>query len=458
MRRRVVGPSFKNRGAPGIKVPGLLEARHFRLLWLGESISTLGSQFNIVALAIVALQLGGGLSLGAVLAAAALPRAAFMLVGGWLSDRTSPRRIMLVANVLRASLAGLLAIVVASGSAHLPALALLGFLFGTVDAFFLPAVNAAVPLLVHSGRLGSANAWLQGTAQVAALVGPALAGGLVSAAGGGPAFAIDSASFLFAAVAVAAIPDHALRVQDDRKDGRGGLLEGVRYVRRDTPVAMIVVLATVFFFAISGPIGVGVPWLGERRFGGAAAVGVMLAGWSGGALVGAVIASALDAVERPGRLILFLGTGVGLSVASIAFVGDLPSTIVALALMGFGSGILNVFVLSLIQRRVDPAVRGRVVSLLVLGTVALAPLSYAVSAVVLEVAGRFLFTLAGALIVAISGISLALGAHEVIDRPRPRGPDGQHARLAGSGSSPQEGEDHGDEALGGPRPQALTGS
>ena len=420
-RRRIPWPSQISRVSLGIQPPGLLEGRSFRLLWLGESISTLGSQFSIVALAIVALHLGGGLSLGAILVAAALPRAAFMVVGGWLSDRASPRRIMLVANVLRAILAGLLAIVVASGSAQLPALALLGFLFGTVDAFFLPAVNALVPLLVDGGRLGAANAWLQGTAQVAALMGPALAGGLVSTAGAGPAFAIDSASFVLAALALRAIPAQAIRAPFDRKDGRGGLLEGLRYVRRDAPVAIIIVLATVFFFAISGPLAVGVPWLGERLFGGASAVGVMLAGWSGGALLGAVLASKLDGVERPGRLILSLGTGVGLSVASVSLAGDLAWATVALALMGVGSGILNVFVLSLIQRRVELTVRGRVVSLLVLGTVALAPLSYALSAVVVEATGPFLFTLAGALIVAVSGVGIALGAHEVIDRPPPPG-------------------------------------
>jgi MFS family permease len=433
-RRRIPLPPRVSGASLGIQLPGLLEERSFRLLWFGESISTLGSQFNIVALAIVALQLGGGLSLGAVLVAAALPRAGFMLVGGWLADRTSPRRILLVANVLRAILAGLLAIVVASGAAELPVLALLGFMFGTVDAFFLPAVNAAVPLLVDGGRLGSANAWLQGTAQVAALMGPALAGGLVSASGAGPAFAIDSASFVFAALAVRSIPAHAVRAHDGGSDGRDGLLEGLRYARRDVPVAIITVLATLFFFAITGPLAVGVPWLGERRFGGAAAIGVMLAAWSGGALVGAVLASKLDSVERPGRLILSIGTGVGLSVASVSLAGALPWATVALAVMGIGSGILNVFVLSLIQRRVDPAVRGRVVSLLVLGTVALAPLSYAVSAVVVEAVGPFLFALAGALIVVVSGVSFALGAHRVIDRPRPLGSDGRQRATVGSTS------------------------
>jgi MFS family permease len=145
----------------------------------------------------------------------------------------------------------------------------------------------------------------------------------------------------------------------------------------------------------------------------------MLAAWSGGALLGAVVASRLDTNERPGRLILFVGIGVGLSVASVSIVPDLSWAAVALAVMGIGSGILNVFVLSLIQQRVEPAIRGRVVSLLVLGTVAFAPVSYAVSAVLVEVTGQFLFALAGGLIIAVSGMSIGLGFREIIDRPPP---------------------------------------
>jgi hypothetical protein len=61
------------------------------LLWAGETISTLGSQFHVAALAIVALQAGGGVALATVLTAAAVPRAALMLVGGWVADRRSPR-------------------------------------------------------------------------------------------------------------------------------------------------------------------------------------------------------------------------------------------------------------------------------------------------------------------------------------------------------------------------------
>ena len=81
---------------------GPLRLRDFRLVFGGESISLLGDQFHFVALAWLTLQLtGSGVALGTVLMAAAIPRAVFMLVGGAMSDRISPRSLMLASNAIR---------------------------------------------------------------------------------------------------------------------------------------------------------------------------------------------------------------------------------------------------------------------------------------------------------------------------------------------------------------------
>lgn len=92
---------------PGIEERGLallqpLRDRDFRLLFGGETISVVGDHFHFVALAWLTLQLtGSGLALGTVLMTAAVPRAAFMLLGGALSDRFSPRSLMLSSNAIR---------------------------------------------------------------------------------------------------------------------------------------------------------------------------------------------------------------------------------------------------------------------------------------------------------------------------------------------------------------------
>ena len=80
-----------------------LAGRDFRLVWFGESVSLLGDQFNVIALSWLVLGMtGSGFALGAILIAAAIPRALFMLLGGVLSDRIPPRDLALASNVIRA--------------------------------------------------------------------------------------------------------------------------------------------------------------------------------------------------------------------------------------------------------------------------------------------------------------------------------------------------------------------
>ena len=96
--------------------------------------------------------------LGTVLMTAAIPRAAFMLLGGAFSDRFSPRTLMLLSNVIRGIAVGILAALVLTGRAELWHLYVLAGIFGIVDAFFYPAMNTIVPMLVPERQLAPANA------------------------------------------------------------------------------------------------------------------------------------------------------------------------------------------------------------------------------------------------------------------------------------------------------------
>src|SRR5262245_52978119 len=90
-----------------------LRVRDFRLVWFGESVSLLGDHFYLIALPWLALQLtGSGLALGTVIAVAGIPRAIFMLVGGAVTDRFSPARVMLLSNIARLLLTLVLTILV----------------------------------------------------------------------------------------------------------------------------------------------------------------------------------------------------------------------------------------------------------------------------------------------------------------------------------------------------------
>src|SRR5512141_899662 len=116
---------FARLGALPLLAP--LRGRDYRLVWFGESVSLLGDQFHYVALSWLVLGLtGSGLALGTVLLAAALPRGAFVLVGGVLADRASPRTLMLGSNVIRAIVTAAIAALVLGSQIQIWQLVLVG--------------------------------------------------------------------------------------------------------------------------------------------------------------------------------------------------------------------------------------------------------------------------------------------------------------------------------------------
>ena len=96
-----------------------LATSDFRLLWIGQGVSMFGDQFHLVALPWLALHLtGSSLALGSILIVTASTRALFQLFGGALSDRFSPRSLMLISNVVRAGVSAALTTLVVLDVAH----------------------------------------------------------------------------------------------------------------------------------------------------------------------------------------------------------------------------------------------------------------------------------------------------------------------------------------------------
>ncbi|MFL5681774.1 MAG: MFS transporter [Chloroflexota bacterium] len=394
-----------------------LAGRDYRLVWIGESVSLLGDQFNTIALAWLVLGLtGSGFALGVILIAAAIPRGIFLLVGGVLSDRISPRDLALVSNVARAVLTTLVAGLVIGDRVELWHLAAVGVVFGTVDAVFLPAINTLVPRLVPVERLAAANAVMQGTAQLVGTVGPAIAGIAVALIGVGAAFVVDAATFAFAALMLWFVRSggNAPTPQDGPMETRpsilASLVEGGRIVLGDPVMRSIVILSTAANLAFTGSVVVGLPWLVLVRFGGdALTLGFLFAAYGAGSLVGVLAAGSLPHPRRFGSIVLafVLLAGVGLGAVGLA-----PSAaVVAVILTAIGAlnGWINVVVVAWVQGRTDPDVLGRTMSFLMLGSVVAAPLSLAIAAIVVDTNATALFLAAGALVIASAAVALANG-------------------------------------------------
>ncbi|MGZ8513561.1 MAG: MFS transporter [Candidatus Limnocylindrales bacterium] len=408
-----------------------LRVRDYRLVWFGESVSLLGDQFHYVALSWLVLELtGSGLALGTVLLASSLPRGVFLLFGGVLADRISPRTLMLVSNVVRAMLTALIAALVFGSQIQLWQLIVAGAIFGTVDAVFYPAISTIVARLVRPEQLPSANALLQGTQQLMSTVGPALAGIAVALIGIGSAFAIDAASFAVAATALwlirrdgVAVPI-APQATDAPVDGPPtptapladasttqpraehpslltALVEGVRAVLGDPTLRILVILSAAFNVAFTGPVVVGLPWLVRVRFeGDASMLGLLLAVFGAGSVIGIALVGSLPRPRSLGVLVLGIGAGLGIGLAAIGLV-PWQASLAILLLEGAGVGYLNVSIISWTQVRTEPHLLGRTMSFLMLGSVVAAPLSLAMAGVLVDTGATAMFLLAGGLLVAV---------------------------------------------------------
>jgi predicted MFS family arabinose efflux permease len=399
--------------------------RNYRLVWFGESVSLLGDQFHYVALSWLVLGMtGSGLALGTVLLASALPRGAFVLIGGVLTDRVSPRNLMLVSNLVRAAVTTAIAALVLGAQVQIWQLIAAGVIFGTVDAVFFPAISTIVARLVPTERLVSANALLQGTQQLMQTVGPAIAGFAIAVIGVGAAFAIDAASFAVAATALWLVrgdgqpapmptkPDvvsASAVVPGERATMLASLTEGARAVFGDPALRILVILSTAFNVAFTGPIVVGLPWLVRVRFGGdASMLGLLLAAFGAGAVVGIVLAGSIQRPKSLGGLVLGIATALGLGLGAI---GLAPAIVTALILLLIGSGVgfLNVSIISWTQARTEPRLLGRTVSFLMFGSVVAAPLSLAVAGALVDASATAMFLAAGGLVVAVCVAGLLTG-------------------------------------------------
>ena len=168
---------MNNQTAEQNPMRNVLSIRDFRLLFAGISTSLLGDQFALIATPWLVLQLTGDpVALGTVLALEGIPRALFMLFGGAITDRLSPRVILIASDVVRFVLAALMTFVVVAGVVEMWMLYAFSLGFGLVAGFAVPAGNSIVPMVVEEKDLQAGNSIVMGAGQLVGFVGPVLAG------------------------------------------------------------------------------------------------------------------------------------------------------------------------------------------------------------------------------------------------------------------------------------------
>ena len=361
----------------------VLRLPDFRYLFLGQAASVIGDRVVLVALALYITQrTGSATDLGLVLGAQTLALVALLLFGGVWADRLPRQRIIIATDLTRAALHALLAALIFAGALSIWELVVIEVLFGAAQAFFQPAYTGLIPQTVPASLLQDAKATTETMANLAFLIGPALATLLVLGVGAGEAFALDAATFVVSALLtmrvhprpIAAGPVDETQSPSVLRD----LHDGWREVRSRTWVWVTIVVFTGAVMCVYAPWYALAPIIARDHYGSAGVFGVLESVAGVGAVIGALIALRW----RPRHP---LATGLILTLAwpiqdGLFALGAPVSVVVVLAFAtGFGFSLLMIWWETALARHIPPRALGRVSAWDWMGSLALLPVGYLVA-------------------------------------------------------------------------------
>lgn len=394
----------------------LVRDRNFRWLLAGAIVSNLGDQFTLLALPWAVLQMTGDpLQLGLVLLLIGVPRAAFILLGGAIVDRHSPRRVLMLSKHANTVLLAVLAGAIATGRLNLPLLHALALCLGVAAAFGIPAATSMLPQVVPPAQLAAANGLMMGLRQVTLFIGPLLAGLLVALASvggltpGAPArglalaFALDALSFVVSAWTLSRVVARpAPAAAAARQAVLADLIDGLRSFWADRDLRAFLAYGALVTLFVGGPLQVALPVLASSNPAlGPAALGTMVGAHGAGMLAGMALAGLRPRwrVGTLGLTILTLDAAVGLLLMPLGHIDATWQGAALLLVIGTAGGFMQVLVFSWLQQRVAPAMMGRAMAVFMFVFVGLAPLSGAATGALLRgLPVPTLFVVAGALL------------------------------------------------------------
>jgi len=390
-----------------LKLPVVLRQREFALLWSGQTVSVFGDAMLLLALSFAVLDLTGSVTdIGLVLAASRAPLVLTVLAGGVVADRLSRRRLMVVADVVRAGALALTAGLLLAGTAQIWQLLVLQAVTGTAAGFFYPAATGLLPLAVRPDLLQDANAFRAISDGVARIAGPVVAGILVVATSPAWAVGADAATFVVSALTLAflRLPKHE---RPERRRFVHDLVHGWKEFTSRTWVWLMVVVAGAlgnFFTAAITALG---PAVAKEHYGGAGAWAAVSAGMGAGALAGAVLVFRVRS-RTPLVVACFAWALLAVPDFALAFLVPLAVVVVAAILGGAGQTTGNALWDTTFQRKIPQESMSRVSSYDWFGSLLFNPLGLAVAGPIAAAIGTSTtLAIAGCWFV---GASLVLGA------------------------------------------------
>lgn len=352
-----------------------LRHHDFRLFFFGHGLSVIGTWLQHVAVSWLTYRLTeSAVLLGVVAFSQHIAVLVLAPFAGVVSDRLDRRRAVFVTQALQLALSGLLAGLTLAGVVAIWHIVAVVTAMGVVTAFDVPFRQALVAQLIEDrADLPNAIALNSLLINVARVAGPALAGVLVALVGEGWCFALNSASYLAALLALGAMHwRHALPVAGARGWWETWV-EGIRYVRDFVPIRDGLLLVAAFSWTI-GPYTTLMPIFARETYGGGpGTLGTLLAAAGVGAMTGMLVLASRTTTRDLDRFVVRAGTAALGALAAFALCRVFGLALPLLAVMGFGFMASCASLNTLIQTVVDEDKRGRVMSLYAMAFIGVSP-------------------------------------------------------------------------------------
>ncbi|OGP88569.1 MAG: MFS transporter [Deltaproteobacteria bacterium RBG_16_48_10] len=353
-----------------------LYSRNYRLFFGGQGISLIGTWMQQIAMSWLVYRLTNSVFLlGLIGFSSQISSLFFSPFAGVLSDRWNRHRIMVVTQSLAMIQALILAFLTLMGVVAVHHLIILSIFLGLVNAFDMPTRQAFVVEMVEKREdLGNAIALNSFLFNGARLVGPSIAGILISILGEGMCFLLNSVSFLAVIIALLAMKMTPNKKVSEKTQVLQGLKEGFIYAFGFPPIRSI-----LFFLGWISLVGTANTTLmpvfaRDILHGDSKTYGFLMAAIGVGAIIGAIFLASRKNVLGLGRIITIASSifGIGLILFSLSHV--LWLSLFLLLLTGFGMMVHMASSNTILQTIVDDDKRGRVMSLYAMAFMGMAPL------------------------------------------------------------------------------------
>jgi MFS family permease len=343
-----------------------LHHRNFRLWFIGQLISLVGTWMQTIAQNWLVYQLtGSARDLGLVNFVGAIPLVPLTLYAGLIADRFEKRKVIFLTQASMMVLAFLLALLCWTGAVRLWHVLVLAFLLGAAQALDTPSRQAFVVELVGREDLSNAIALNAGMFQAARVLGPAAAGVLVATSGVAGAFFINGTSFLAVLFALFLMDATLIRHTGGDAESTRDLLGGIRYIREHRlPGAVVLLISLSALLAM--PYYVIIPIFANEVLGrGAQAYGVLMSAAGVGAVVGSLFSASSYVRDRKGGTVTVGSLAFPFFLFAFAFSRGYVTACLLLVAAGFSFVLQNAPANSLLQELVPDHLRGRVMAIYV---------------------------------------------------------------------------------------------